>query len=56
MLTLHLLRFLFVHNVYDYGDGDGRHYLWWVAMPVMILGGGLSPVVLIAAVVRLVKA
>ncbi|MDX2558614.1 serine/threonine-protein kinase [Streptomyces sp. TX20-6-3] len=56
VLTLHLLWFLFVHNGYDYGDGGGRHYLWWVAMPVMIFGGGLSPVVLIAAAVRLVRA
>ncbi|MCX4980625.1 hypothetical protein [Streptomyces sp. NBC_00572] len=56
VLTLHLLWFLFVHNGYAYGDGGGRHYLWWVAMPVMVLGGGLSPVVLIASVIRLFKA
>ncbi|MFD4316661.1 serine/threonine-protein kinase [Streptomyces sp. NPDC058548] len=55
VLTLHLLWFMFVHNGYEYGD-SGLHYLWWVGFPVMVLGGGFSPVVLIAAVVRLVKA
>ncbi|MFF7436610.1 protein kinase [Streptomyces sp. NPDC008122] len=56
VLTLHLLWFLFVHNGYDYYEDGGQHWLWWVAGPVMILGGGFSPFVLVMAVIRLVKA
>ncbi|MHA4777774.1 serine/threonine-protein kinase [Streptomyces sp. MSC1_001] len=55
VLTLHLLWFLFVHDGYAYGEG-GRHYLWWVAYPVMVLGGALSPFVLVMSFIRLVRA
>ncbi|MER7534680.1 serine/threonine-protein kinase [Streptomyces sp. NPDC097704] len=56
VLTLHLLWFLFVHNGYASYEDGGQHWLWWVAGPVMILGGGFSPFVLVMAVIRLVKA
>ncbi|MFI8914453.1 serine/threonine-protein kinase [Streptomyces sp. NPDC053513] len=56
VLTLHLLWFLFVENGYDSYDHGGEHWLWWVAIPVMLLGGGISPLVLVMALVRLFKA
>ncbi|WP_369143977.1 serine/threonine-protein kinase [Streptomyces sp. R44] len=56
LLTLHLLWFLFVHNGYDSYEHGGQHWLWWVAIPVMVLGGGISPLVLIMSLIRLFKA
>ncbi|MFB8312415.1 serine/threonine-protein kinase [Streptomyces sp. NPDC055961] len=56
VLTLHLLWFLFVHNGYDYYEHGGQHWLWWVAIPVMVLGGGISPLVLVMSLIRLFKA
>ncbi|MER7947081.1 protein kinase [Streptomyces sp. NPDC096079] len=56
VLTLHLLWFLFVHNGYDSYEHGGQHWLWWVAIPVMVLGGGISPLVLVMSLVRLFKA
>ncbi|WP_107058083.1 serine/threonine-protein kinase [Streptomyces globisporus] len=56
VLALHLLWFLFVHNGYDSYEHGGQHWLWWVAIPVMVLGGGISPLVLIMSLVRLFKA
>ncbi|MFJ7954892.1 protein kinase [Streptomyces sp. NPDC096319] len=56
VLTLHLLWFLFVHNGYDSYEHGGQHWLWWVAIPVMVLGGGVSPLVLVMSLVRLFKA
>ncbi|MFE7599930.1 protein kinase [Streptomyces sp. NPDC057494] len=56
VLTLHLLWFLFVHNGYDYYEHGGQHWLWWVAGPVMVLGGGISPLVLVMSLIRLFKA
>ncbi|WP_371129595.1 protein kinase [Streptomyces sp. TLI_105] len=56
VLTLHLLWFLFVHNGFDSYEHGGQHWLWWVAIPVMVLGGGVSPLVLVMSLVRLFKA
>ncbi|MFF8376269.1 serine/threonine-protein kinase [Streptomyces sp. NPDC015661] len=56
VLTLHLLWFLFVHNGFDYYEHGGQHWLWWVAGPVMVLGGGISPLVLVMSLIRLFKA
>ncbi|MFI1655536.1 serine/threonine-protein kinase [Streptomyces sp. NPDC020472] len=56
VLTLHLLWFLFVENGYDSYEHGGQHWLWWVAIPVMVLGGGVSPLVLIMSLIRLFKA
>ncbi|WP_426363644.1 serine/threonine-protein kinase [Streptomyces sp. E-08] len=56
VLTLHLLWFLFVHNGYDHYEHGGQHWLWWVAGPVMVLGGGISPLVLVMSLIRLFKA
>nr|WP_225799653.1 protein kinase [Streptomyces sp. NK15101] len=55
-LTLHLLWFLFVENGYDSYEHGGDHWLWWVAVPVMLLGGGISPLVLIMSLIRLFRA
>ncbi|GGS83517.1 hypothetical protein GCM10010222_26260 [Streptomyces tanashiensis] len=56
VLTLHLLWYLFVHNGYDYAEHGGQHWLWWVAIPVLVLGGGVSPLVLVMSLIRLFKA
>ncbi|MEU7386165.1 serine/threonine protein kinase [Streptomyces tanashiensis] len=56
VLTLHLLWFLFVHNGYDSYEHGGQHWLWWVAIPVLVLGGGVSPLVLVMSLIRLFKA
>ncbi|WP_373412894.1 protein kinase [Streptomyces sp. NRRL B-24572] len=56
VLTLHVLWFLFVHNGYDYYEHGGQHWLWWVAGPSMLLGGGISPLVLVMSLIRLFKA
>ncbi|MEU6168754.1 protein kinase domain-containing protein [Streptomyces tanashiensis] len=56
VLTLHLLWYLFVHNGYDYDEHGGQHWLWWVAIPVLVLGGGVSPLVLVMSLIRLFKA
>ncbi|MFF0478574.1 protein kinase [Streptomyces sp. NPDC004284] len=56
VLTLHVLWFLFVDGGYDHWDGGGQHWLWWVAGPAMLLGGGISPLVLVMALRRLFKA
>ncbi|MFF7774459.1 protein kinase [Streptomyces tanashiensis] len=56
VLTLHLLWFLFVHNGYDHYEHGGQHWLWWVALPVLVFGGGVSPLVLVMSLIRLFKA
>ncbi|MFD7321037.1 serine/threonine-protein kinase [Streptomyces sp. NPDC059875] len=54
--TLHVLWFMFVHNGTEYWDAGGQHVLWWVALPLMILGGGTAPVILVASLMRIGRA
>ncbi|MEU9703694.1 serine/threonine-protein kinase [Streptomyces sp. NPDC047981] len=53
MTVLHVLWVMFVENGADIG---GEHWLLWVALPVMILGGGTAPLILGASVIRIAKA
>ncbi|MDT7847471.1 serine/threonine-protein kinase [Streptomyces justiciae] len=52
--ALNLVWFMIVQEDMPYEAGD--HPLLWVAMPVIIIGAGLSPVLLIASVLRIVRA
>ncbi|MEE1829412.1 hypothetical protein [Streptomyces sp. SP17KL33] len=52
--ALHLVWFMIVHKDMPYEAGE--HPLLWVAVPVIIIGAGVSPVLLIASVLRIVRA
>ncbi|SPF07412.1 serine/threonine-protein kinase [Streptomyces sp. MA5143a] len=52
--ALHLAWFMIVHEDMPYEAGE--HPLLWVAMPVIIIGTGVSPILLIASVLRIVRA
>lgn len=52
--ALHLAWFVIVHEDMPYEAGD--HPLMWVATPMIIIGVGVSPVLLIASVLRMVRA
>ncbi|MBE8477467.1 hypothetical protein [Streptomyces justiciae] len=52
--ALNLVWFMIVQEDMPYEAGD--HPLLWVAMPLIIIGAGLSPVLLIASVLRIVRA
>ncbi|MEV5972298.1 protein kinase [Streptomyces sp. NPDC051921] len=52
--ALHLVWFMIVQEDMPYEAGD--HPLLWVAMPVIIIGAALSPALLIASVLRIVRA
>ncbi|MEU6877276.1 serine/threonine-protein kinase [Streptomyces sp. NPDC046712] len=52
--TLHLTWFMIVHEGMSYEAGE--HPFIWVAMPMIIIGAGVSPVLLIASVLRIVRA
>ncbi|MEU4272766.1 serine/threonine-protein kinase [Streptomyces sp. NPDC026092] len=53
MTVMHVLWVMFVENAAAYG---GEHWLLWVALPMMILGGGTAPLILGASVIRIAKA
>ncbi|MFB7372372.1 serine/threonine-protein kinase [Streptomyces sp. NPDC056222] len=52
--VLHVLWFIFVYNGADY-DG-GEPFLMWVAVPMIILGGGTAPLILVMSCVRIARA
>ncbi|MFI8823910.1 serine/threonine-protein kinase [Streptomyces sp. NPDC053431] len=52
--ALHLVWFMTVQE--DMPSEAGDHPLLWVAVPVLIIGAGISPVLLIASVLRIVRA
>ncbi|MFE2264973.1 protein kinase domain-containing protein [Streptomyces griseosporeus] len=52
--ALNLVRFMIVQEDMPYEAGD--HPLMWVALPMIIIGAALSPVLLIASVLRIVRA
>ncbi|MEV0000236.1 serine/threonine-protein kinase [Streptomyces sp. NPDC050848] len=56
MSVLHVLWFMFVHNGTEYMDAGGQHYLWWVALPMMVLGGGTAPLIIGASALRIARA
>jgi hypothetical protein len=52
--ALHLVWFMIVHEDMPYEAGE--HPLLWVAMPVITIGVGVSPFLLITSVLRIVRA
>lgn len=52
--ALHLVWFMIVHEDMPYEAGD--HPLMWVALPLIIIGLGVFPVLLVASVLRIVRA
>jgi hypothetical protein len=54
--VLHVLWFLFVHNGVSSSAVDGGHFLWWVTLPLMVLGGGTAPLILVMSCVRIARA